>query len=178
MKTSAIIGAAVAAAMGFSTLASAQDTRQERREARQEARQDARQDARQERRQDARQERRQEARQDARQERRQDARQDRFEARRVPDWVNQPQANFRDPEPFAQRGYRNNNAPRYYANGAPRFYRGGYLPYSYRQPNYYVSWRAHRGLYAPPYGYQWVHVGNDFLLIALATGLIATTITM
>jgi Ni/Co efflux regulator RcnB len=158
--------------MGFSTLASAQDTRQERREARQEARQDAREEARQ----DRRQERRQEA--------RQEQRRDRLEGGRIPQWVNTPQANFRDPEPFAQprggyyapRQY-DHRAPRYYNNG-PRFYRGGYLPYNYRQPTYYVNYRAYPALYAPPYGYQWVQVDNEFLLIALATGLIANTLIM
>lgn len=198
MKTTTILCTAIAATMGLGSLAQAQDTRQERREARQEARQDARQDARQERRQEARQERRQDV--------RQDQRRDRLEARRVPNYVNTPLANVRDPEPHQQRYYNNhapqrhyynnnyapqrhynhapqryynNHAPQYYGNAGPRFYRGGYLPYSYRQPSYHVNWRAYPSrLYAPPYGYQWVHVGDEFLLIALASGLIATTLAM
>jgi Ni/Co efflux regulator RcnB len=208
MKSTTILCTAIAATMGLGTLAQAQDTRQERREARQEARQDDRQ----ERRQDARQERRQEARQDARQEQRRD----RVEARRVPNFVNTPLANVRDPEPYQrhynqqapQRHYNNNYAPQrhynnapnyynhgynqgyhqgynrgyapgYYANNTPRFYRGGYLPHSYRQPTYFVAnWNAYPSLYAPPYGHQWVQVGNDFLLVAVTTGLIAHMLTM
>lgn len=171
MKTTTILCTAIAATMGLGSLAQAQDTRQERREARQEARQERRQDA------------------------RQDQRRDRLEARRVPNYVNTPLANVRDPEPHQQRYYNNhapqrhynhapqryynNHAPQYYGNPGPRFYRGGYLPYSYRQPSYHVNWRAYPSrLYAPPYGYQWVHVGDEFLLIALASGLIATTLAM
>jgi Ni/Co efflux regulator RcnB len=173
MKTSAILCTALAATMGFSTLASAQDTRQDRRESRQERREDVR-----ERREDARErvEDRREVRED-RAERREDfaeRREDRAERRE----------DFRDGRRWAPnnhgytQGYNRGYSPGYYANTVPRFYRGGYLPYTYRQPSFYVNWRAYNGLYAPPYGYQWVQVGNDFLLIALATGLIATAVTM
>jgi Ni/Co efflux regulator RcnB len=58
---------------------------------------------------------------------------------------------------------------------APQYQRGDYLPYQFRQRAYYVNdWRAHR-LYAPPRGYQWVQADNsgDYLMIAVATGLIA-----
>ena len=63
--------------------------------------------------------------------------------------------------------------PRWSAD-APRFRRGDFLPYEYRQRQFLVNdWRAHR-LYAPPPGYQWVQTdGGDFLLIAIATGMIA-----
>jgi len=54
-----------------------------------------------------------------------------------------------------------------------RFQRGEHLPYEYRQRQYYVNdWRSHQ-LYAPPHGYQWVQADDgDYLLMALATGLI------
>lgn len=58
---------------------------------------------------------------------------------------------------------------------APQYRRGDHLPYQFRQRQYYVNdWRAH-SLYAPPYGYQWVQADDsgDFLLVALASGLIA-----
>jgi Ni/Co efflux regulator RcnB len=65
-----------------------------------------------------------------------------------------------------------------YSYNHPHFYRGGYLPYEYRQPGYYINdWSAYPGLYAPPYGYQWMQVGDDFLLVALASGLIANLLT-
>jgi len=78
------------------------------------------------------------------------------------------------------------NQPRYYDRqqhyayaepGRHRFYRGGYLPYEYRGRPYYVNnWNAYPGLYAPPYGYQWMNVDGEFLLVALATGLIANAL--
>jgi Ni/Co efflux regulator RcnB len=64
------------------------------------------------------------------------------------------------------------NGPAYYGHGG-RYYRGGYLPREYLNGGYYVNWQAYPGLYAPPYGYQWVNVGGEILLVALATGLIA-----
>jgi Ni/Co efflux regulator RcnB len=57
----------------------------------------------------------------------------------------------------------------------PQYRRGDHVPYQYRQRPYYVTdWRAHR-LYAPPQGYQWVRADDsgDFLLVAIASGLIA-----
>lgn len=65
--------------------------------------------------------------------------------------------------------------PGYHAHG-PRFYRGGYVPPQYRGGHYLVNdWRGHH-LAPPPRGQQWVQVGTDFLLVAVATGLIAQVI--
>lgn len=64
----------------------------------------------------------------------------------------------------------------HYVN-SQRFYRGGYVPREYLGGGYYVSnWNAYPGLYAPPYGYQWMNVDGQFLLVALATGLIANAL--
>jgi len=53
------------------------------------------------------------------------------------------------------------------------YYRGDRLPDEYRHRNYVVSdWRSHN-LKAPPRGYQWVQSGGDYVLIAIATGIIA-----
>lgn len=145
MKNPAIACAVLAATLGFSSFASAAPgDRSEDRQDRAEQRQDRR-EARQDRREDRR---------EARAERRDDRRDD----RRVDRAWNQ--------------GYR---AGAYQpAYGAPRFHRGSYLPHEYRQRTYHVNdWHAHRGLYAPPYGHQWVQVGSDFLLVAIATGLVA-----
>jgi Ni/Co efflux regulator RcnB len=79
-------------------------------------------------------------------------------------------------QPYHAPQYRAyNHAPRYY--GAPRYAIGGYVPHAYRAHRYWVSdWRAYR-LAPPPYGYQWVETDSgDFLLMALATGLIASAI--
>lgn len=54
-----------------------------------------------------------------------------------------------------------------------RVQRGAYLAHQYRGSRYMVSdWRGRR-LSAPPRGYQWVQAGNDYALVALASGLIA-----
>lgn len=73
-------------------------------------------------------------------------------------------------------GYRNS-----YHNGGWRerssWYRGGYVSrYDYDR-GAYVDYRYHRGLYRPPYGYEWRRVDNNYVLVALATGLIATIIS-
>ncbi|MDP3619820.1 MAG: RcnB family protein [Ramlibacter sp.] len=53
-----------------------------------------------------------------------------------------------------------------------RFYRGDRLPLEYRHYNYIVDdWRGHY-LPAPPRGYYWVQVGSDYVLVAIATGII------
>ncbi|MBK5105817.1 MAG: RcnB family protein [Burkholderiales bacterium] len=52
------------------------------------------------------------------------------------------------------------------------FRRGGRLPAEYRQRNYVVNdWRGHH-LSAPPRGYHWVQSGRDYVLVAVATGII------
>ena len=52
------------------------------------------------------------------------------------------------------------------------FHPGDRLPPEYRNYNYVVNdWRGHR-LSPPPPGYQWVQTGADYVLIAIATGLI------
>lgn len=59
--------------------------------------------------------------------------------------------------------------------GGPRhdLRRGGHLSKEYRDNRYVVSdWRD-RHLSAPPKGHHWVRAGNDYVLAAIATGLIA-----
>ncbi len=70
-------------------------------------------------------------------------------------------------------GYANARNDRFYPGArGPQFYRGGHIPAEYRSRQYYVNdWRGHR-LSAPPRGQQWVQVGTDYALIAIATGLI------
>ncbi len=54
--------------------------------------------------------------------------------------------------------------------------RGGRVPPEYRGRNYVVNdWRGYH-LQQPPRGYQWVGVGGDFVLAAIATGVIAQII--
>ncbi|MDM0075357.1 RcnB family protein [Variovorax sp. J2P1-59] len=63
-----------------------------------------------------------------------------------------------------------------YPNPHVEWRRGGRVPSEYRSRSYVVNdWRGHR-LHQPPRGYQWVGVGGDFVLAAVATGLIAQII--
>lgn len=53
------------------------------------------------------------------------------------------------------------------------FYRGERISTEYRHRNYVVDdWRGHQ-LSAPPRGYHWVQAGGDYVLIAIATGIIS-----
>lgn len=54
--------------------------------------------------------------------------------------------------------------------------KGSRVPPQYRTPHYVVNdWRGH-GLKAPPRGHQWVQYGADYMLVAIATGVIAQLI--
>ena len=55
--------------------------------------------------------------------------------------------------------------------------RGERLAPAYRHRNYVVEdWRLHR-LRTPPRGHQWVAIGADYLLVAIATGIIVEVLT-
>lgn len=151
MRTTALVCAALAGSFGFSSIAAAQDWRRDRDHDRFEQRQERRED-RQERRAD-----------------RQDRREDRAYRQGYRAGVQQPAYVYQQPSyAYSQPAYRSH---------APRFQRGGYLPHAYRGHGYHVgNWNAHPSLYAPPHGHQWVNVGGEFLLVALATGLIANAI--
>jgi Ni/Co efflux regulator RcnB len=78
-----------------------------------------------------------------------------------------------------QRRPQRPNSPLNYEQQAERgagpehqFHRGERLPLEYRHKNYVVNdWRAHQ-LSAPPRGYHWVQIGADYVLVAIASGLI------
>ena len=54
--------------------------------------------------------------------------------------------------------------------------RGERLPsYYYSDRGHYVDYRVYH-LRQPPRGYRWVRVDNDYMLVALTTGLIASII--
>ena len=62
------------------------------------------------------------------------------------------------------------------AGPSHNFYKGGRLPPEYRNRQYVINdWRGHH-LSPPPRGYYWVQTGGDFVLAAIATGLIAQII--
>lgn len=165
---------------GAPLVAQAQD-RGDRREWRQERREDRREN-RQERRDD-----RREWRQDNRSDRRewrQDRRDDRRDWRQDNRWDRNNRNWWRGRSDF--RGYNGPRSGYWYAPSygyyrvEPRYsgYRwrtGGYLPAQYR--SYYVRDPYFYGLREAPRGYRYVHAGSDILLIAVASGLIASVLS-
>jgi Ni/Co efflux regulator RcnB len=149
MKSTALISAVVAATIGLSSLPAFAQNDGRRDNARGEVVQQQRQDNRIERRDDRR---------DDRFERRADRRDDRYDRRE------------------ARRDFRQDQRRYYYNARGPEFRRGAYIPREYRNQQYVVvNHRAHR-LSAPPRGQQWVQVGGDYVLVAIATGIIASII--
>ncbi len=74
------------------------------------------------------------------------------------------------------RNERHDNRYDRHDNGKHRGWaRGQRLPSEYRTRGHYVDYRRHH-LRAPPRGYQWVQVDNNYVMVALATGLIASII--
>jgi Ni/Co efflux regulator RcnB len=74
-----------------------------------------------------------------------------------------------------RRDYQARSDDRRYSGAGPNhdLRRGARLPSSYHHRQYVVdNWRAHR-LSAPPRGYHWVQAGDDYVLAAIATGIIA-----
>ena len=72
------------------------------------------------------------------------------------------------------RGHAYGHDKRYARGVGPgyAYYPGVRLPPPYRTRQYVVEdWRGHR-LSAPPRGYHWVQVGADYVLVAVATGII------
>jgi len=77
---------------------------------------------------------------------------------------------------YEDRRYDGRGRDMHYNRGAgPRhdWYPGSRLPPEYRSRRYVVEdWRGHR-LSPPPSGYHWVQAGGDYVLVAIATGIIA-----
>jgi Ni/Co efflux regulator RcnB len=117
-----------------------------------------------------------------RQDRRDDRRDDRNDRR---EW-RQDDRNDRREARQDQREYRQwQRAERRYSAGryqAPRGYQTRSWSYGQRMPSYYrsnqyvVNDYGRYGLRAPPRGYQYVRSGNDVVLAAVATGLVAAVI--
>lgn len=74
------------------------------------------------------------------------------------------------PRGFDRRDMRDD---RHFNGHGRQYYRGARVPHEYRGRQYVVNdWRG-RHLHAPQRGQQWVQVGTDYALIAIATGVIA-----
>ena len=74
------------------------------------------------------------------------------------------------PRHVDQRDMRNN---RHFDTRGSQFHRGDRIPTEYRNRQHAMNnWHAQH-LNAPARGQQWVQVGTDYALIAIATGVIA-----
>ena len=80
-----------------------------------------------------------------------------------------------DHQQHGNRGRGNGKEERHEERGAGpnhNFYAGQRLPDEYHHRHYVVDdWRGHN-LSAPPRGYHWVQTGGDYVLVAIATGVI------
>lgn len=70
------------------------------------------------------------------------------------------------------RGYGYDRGSREDRHWNGRWARGGYLPPAYRHRGYVVYDYGRYRLRPPPRGYYWYRSGNDYVLAAIATGLI------
>lgn len=94
-----------------------------------------------------------------------------------------PQHERQNPGHGGQHGRGHGPAPHEASVGGPGgpvphndWHKGERLPAEYRDRNYVVdNWHEH-GLQAPPRGYQWVGVNGDYVLAAVATGVIANVL--
>ncbi|MDQ2779946.1 MAG: RcnB family protein [Pseudomonadota bacterium] len=179
MKATRFVATAVALSIGFGNLAFAQsgprgdasraeqhDRGQDRNDNHDRDRAENRDQA-PARRADERQDRRTDARIDRREDRHDERREDRRDDRR--DAVRQEERWAAQDSRWVQRGSR---------GAGPRhdFYRGGRLPPYYRSHVYVVdNWRGYH-LRQPPVGYHWVQTGGDYVLAAIATGVILSVI--
>ncbi len=79
-------------------------------------------------------------------------------------------------KPMHPHGMPPGQAKRMGAGPQYNWVKGSRVPPQYRTPHYVVNdWRGH-GLKAPPRGHQWVQYGADYMLVAIATGVIAQLI--
>jgi Ni/Co efflux regulator RcnB len=115
-------------------------------------------------------------RQDDRADRREDRRDDRFDRRDDRrDYRQDRRDDRRDRREYRYES-RHDHRHYYYNARGPEFRRGAYIPREYRNRQYVVvNYRTHH-LAAPPRGHQWVQVGGDYVLVAIATGIIASII--
>ena len=189
----AVLGLVLATAAPLAAEAQSRGDRRENRRDYREDRRDDRQDYRRERRDDRRDWRNgqydnrreyREDRRDDRQDCREERRDDRRDFRRDQRWDRSNRDWWRGRDDFrdyrgARSGYwyppssgYSGVAPRYHN---PRGPRGAYLPSAYR--SYYVRDPYVYGLGPAPRGYRYVHAGNDIVMIAIATGLIASVLS-
>lgn len=86
-----------------------------------------------------------------------------------------PGARHPGPPPHAHGPRHAPRGPAHHARGVGpkhQWYAGTRVPPQYRGSRHVVhDWRGHR-LHQPPRGHHWVRYGNDYMLVAIATGVI------
>ena len=160
MKFNAIVCTVICASMGFSSLSFAQD--HDRRGP----------DHNQPRQSQPQQQQQQPQRAQPNVQYRNDVRMDRHDVRH--DMRNDHRYDRRDDRRYDN--IRGNPHAYYYNARGPEFRRGGYIPREFRNRYYVVNNYRNYRLSPPPRGQQWVQVGSDYVLIAIATGLIASIV--
>jgi Ni/Co efflux regulator RcnB len=76
------------------------------------------------------------------------------------------------PGPVMEHG----RGPEYHGDYHRRWARGDRLPPEYRNRQYVIEDYRPYHLSPPPRGYQWVSVNSDFVLAAIATGVVASVV--
>lgn len=73
------------------------------------------------------------------------------------------------------RGDQSRNGGEYSHNSHnDEWQRGGKVPNNYFHETYYVdNWHNRAGLYEPPRGYRWLDIDGNYVLAAVATGIIS-----
>jgi Ni/Co efflux regulator RcnB len=166
MSLRVFVTSAVAATLALSSLSSFAQAYDKRGKVIIIQQQDDRHDNRRDNRQD---ERRADRRDDRQDERRSDWRDDRHDNRYYSHRRNDRRDQWRHERAEEQRRY-------YYGARGPEFVRGHVIPRDLRTPQYVVVDYRHHRLAPPPRGQQWVQVGADYVLVAVATGIIASII--
>jgi Ni/Co efflux regulator RcnB len=76
------------------------------------------------------------------------------------------------PGPVMERG----RGPEFHGDYHRRWSRGDRLPPEYRNRQYVIEDYRPYNLSPPPRGYQWISVNSDFVLAAIATGVVASVV--
>ena len=181
LAASAVAALALPAVSFAQNAQNAQNAQDNRQDARHDVRQDNRQDKRQNNRQDVRQDNRQDVRRDVRQDNRQDNRQDvRQDNRQGRGWDRNNRNWWRGRAGFDRFAGRR---PGFWFTPGRGYYRpdprwigyhwrvGGYVPGAYR--GFYVQDPYFYHLRPAPYGYRYVYLDNNIVLMSLANGLIS-----
>lgn len=87
-----------------------------------------------------------------------------------------PGPRWHDHRGWRDRDHHSRYAERDFYYGGHHFRPGGRYPHRYYQDRYWVNdWHRH-GLGTPPHGQRWANINGNYVLIAVATGVITSLI--